>query len=268
MTTQALCDEIRPMTEPYFVKLHNRGLIQIEGEDRRAFLQNLVSNDMALLDSQPAVYACLLTPQGKFLHDFFVLDGGDVLLLDCEGGERARNLYNLFNLYRLRSKIKISVEETSPVYAVTGASPPPGFPDPRHPDMGWRTFVKPDGMEERPFSAWDERRLRLGIPDGSRDMVPEQSTLMDCAIDRFNGVSFKKGCYIGQELTARMHHRGLAKKHMYTVTGTALPPPGSDIVIDGKIAGDMRSSCGTVGLAMLKDEAYESLKKNGPLTIP
>lgn len=235
-----------------FITLPDRGLIHIEGDERSTFLQNLVSNDMGLLEKQACVYACLLTPQGKFLHDFFVRQGDGFLLIDCEGGARAQDLYRRLNLYRLRAKIKISVEEHHPVYAVFGAEE--GVPDPRHAAMGRRSFEKPQGLAERPFADWDRHRIRLGIPDGSRDMVVEKSTLLESSIDRFNGICFKKGCYVGQELTARMHHRGLAKKHLYPVQGDNLLPPGADITIDGRLVGEMRSSCGDLGLALLRDE--------------
>ncbi len=244
--------------DKFFVKLPHRGLIHIEGDDRTGFLQNLVSNDMGLLAKQKSLYACLLTPQGKFLHDFFIQQGDGFLLLDCEGGERAQDLYKRLNLYRLRAKVQISVEENNEVYAIFG-SRSSGIPDPRHPEMGTRGFEKPEDMEERDFEAWDRRRILLGIPDGSRDMMAEKSTLLECNIDKFNGICFKKGCYVGQELTARMHHRGLAKKHLYTVQG-AVPVFGVDIEARDKLIGEMRSSCGDVGLALLKDDLLPLLQ--------
>jgi len=245
--------------EPFFVTLPPRGLIQIEGEERRSFLQGLISNDINRLDHQSVLYGCLLSAQGKFLHDFFISAGpDDVILLECEGGARAQDLYTRLNLYRLRAKVKISIEDSIPVYAGWGTQPPaPFYPDPRHPAMGWRSFTKPADMPERPFAEWDRRRLHLGIPDGSRDMMPEFSTLLESRVDQFKGVSFEKGCYVGQELTARMNYRGLAKKHLYPVQakdGAALPASGSDIEINGKLAGQMRSSCGDLGLALLKDD--------------
>lgn len=253
----------------FCVRLPDRGLIRLEGENRHGFLQGLVSNDIDLLKAPPAVpvlYACLLTPQGKFLHDFFISESGDALLLECEGGARKDDLLRRLAAYRLRAKISLSGSDDVPVHAVFGAQPPPGYPDPRHPDMGWRTLEKPQGIEEKPFAAWDERRLALGIPDGSRDMVPGGSTLLECRIDEFAGISFTKGCYVGQELTARMHHRGLAKKHLVPVRiedPARAPAPGTEIVIGGRIAGEMRSSCGHTGLALLKDEAVAA----GPVVL-
>ena len=245
---------------PFFTKLQARGLIHIEGTDRHDFLQGLISNDIHKLSAGHLLYACLLTPQGKFLHDFFIQEGDGFLLLDCEGGARARDLYQRLGTYRLRTDVRLSIEEDNPVYAVFGLKE--GLPDPRHPDMDFRSFEKPD-MEEKPFAEWDRRRITLGIPDGSRDMEVERSTLLECRIDKLNGIDWNKGCYMGQELTARTHHRGLCKKHLVPVKLNApAQPPFTDIEICGKIVGNMRSSCGDIGLALLKDEHIKNMKEN------
>ena len=277
-----------------FVKLENRGLIHVEGKDRHDFLQGLITNDMGKLAPGRALYACLLTPQGKFLHDFFISEGEDFILLECEGGDRARDLYERLNKYRLRADVQISVEEAVPVYVILPTSSfrrkpessrdeeqDPGFrrddngagyPDPRDPEMGYRSFEKPDGLEDRPFEDWDKHRISLGIPDGSRDLIPEKSTMDEGRIDQFNGVDYEKGCYVGQELTARMHYRGLGKKHLASVTfkpslranesernnpenwiATSASPPRNDIKII-----ELRSSCGDIGLALVKNSTPEN----------
>ncbi len=234
------------MSKPFYVTLPGRGLIHLEGEDRKSFLQGLVSNDVMKAGPGKIVYACLLTPQGKFLHDFFVHEGDGFLLLDCEGGARAKDLYERLLKFRLRAKVQLSVEELHPVYAVFGEDV--GLPDPRHEKMGRRSFEKPD-MEEKPFEEWDRLRISLTIPDGSRDMEIEKSTLLECGIDKLNGIDWDKGCYMGQELTARMKYRGLAKRHLYTVTLSNHITPFSDL----PNGGSMRSSCGDIGIALLKD---------------
>lgn len=241
------------MSKPFYVKLPNRGLVHIEGEDRVTFLQGLVSNDVAAAAPGKIIYACLLTPQGKFLHDFFIHAGDGFLLLDCEGGDRAKDLYERLLKFRLRSKVQLSVEETVPVYAIFGSDT--GISDPRHADLGNRSFEKPD-LEEKPFEDWDHLRISLAIPDGSRDMELERSTLLECGIDRLNGIDWNKGCYMGQELTARTHYRGLVKKHLYTVKidGEA-PPPFTDL----PNGGSMRSSCGRLGLALMKDDDVKEI---------
>jgi folate-binding protein YgfZ len=253
------------MSKAFYVTLPHRGLIHIEGEDRKAFLQGLITNDMADLAPGRLLYACLLTPQGKFLHDFFMQEGDGFILLECEGGARAHNLYERLLQYRLRSNVKLSVEEDVKIYGLldienNSTSPiiptsHPLFADPRHPDMGARSFEKP-ACEERPFAVWDKHRITRGIPDGSRDMEVERSTLLECNLDKFNAIDWDKGCYMGQELTARMHYRGLAKKHLYPVKITGeTPAPFADI---GSI-GNMRSSCEDIGLALLRDDLIKEL---------
>ncbi len=249
------------MSDPFFVKAPMRGLIEIEGADRFDFLQRLITNDIKKLENQVALYACLLTPQGKFLHDFFISSGPDVLLLDCEGLDRAENLYERLDKYKMRANVRISVEPRSPIFICFGTTPRPGYIDPRHEGLGWRSFVKPEdeGVLQEPFEVWDKLRIQLGIPDGSRDAQLEKSTVAELNIDRFNGVSYEKGCFVGQELTARMKHRGLAKKHLYPVAGEDLPAANDEIKRDGKVIGIMRSSCNKTGLALLKDEAKDLL---------
>lgn len=251
------------MSKPFYVKLPNRGLVHIEGEDRVPFLQGLVSNDMSKAAPGHLVYACLLTPQGKFLHDFFIHAGDGFLLLDCEGGARAKDLYERLLKFRLRSKVQLSVEEDVPVYSILSSSHPGLDPgsidsdihqdakmDPRTAALGYRSFEKPD-LEEKPFETWDRLRISLTVPDGSRDMEIERSTLLECGIDKLNGIDWNKGCYMGQELTARTHYRGLVKKHLYTVKiNGAAPPPFTNL----PNGASMRSSSGDLGLALMKDD--------------
>lgn len=249
------------MSKAFYAPLKNRGLLHIEGQDRYDFLQGLVSNDVHKVKSDKIVYACLLTPQGKFLHDFFILEGDGFLMIDCEGGTRALDLYNRLKRYTLRADVFLSVEENNAVYAVMGESDL-GIVDPRYFKMGRRIFEKPD-LPEASFDEWDAERIALGIPDGSRDMEVERSSLLECNIDKLHGIDWNKGCYMGQELTARMHHRNLGKKHLYTIiSDTALPTPFSDIHLNGVLAGNMRSSCGNIGLALLKDDAIQGFNND------
>ena len=226
----------------FFIKLKNpnysRGLIQLEGPDRHEFLQGLITNDIEKLSTDKQLYACLLTPQGKFLHDFFVIEGKDFTLLDCEGGHRAADLFRLLNIYRLRKDVQISVEERNDVYAVFGT--PIGLPDPRDPEMGNRSFEKPD-TPKKPFKEWDRQRISLTIPDGSRDLMTEKSTMDEARMDQLGAIDYDKGCYVGQELTARMHYRGLGKKHLQTVKLDELPE-----------GAQLRSSCGDIGIALVR----------------
>jgi len=248
------------MTQPFYVQLKNRGLIHIEGEDRIAFLQGLITQDVTKLEEQRIQYACLLTPQGKFLHDFFLHWGVGFILLDCEGGPRAQDLFERLNKYRLRSDVKLSFEKEQTVYAVFHEET--GLPDPRHFAMGCRSFEKPEALPREDFDEWDKQRIILGIPDGRRDMEVERATLLECNLDKFHAIDWDKGCYMGQELTARMKYRNLGKKHLQVLkfTDTVPPAPFQDVLIDEKAIGSMRSSCGDVGLALIKDEYLEELK--------
>lgn len=234
----------------FYTTLKNRGSIRVSGPDARTFLQGLISNDVSLLDTQPLVYACLLNPQGKFLHDFFMSEKDGIITLECEGGERAKDLFARFSKYKLRANITLVLSEKVTMYVGIGNVQPR---DPRHPDLGFRTTERPS-LPEQPFEAWDKHRIALTIPDGSRDMVVGKTALDEAHIDRLNGVSYDKGCYVGQELTARMHHRGLGKKHLYTVRDIMLRDPGEEIIVNGKLAGEMRSRSGEIGIALLKDE--------------
>lgn len=225
--------------KPFCVKLKNRGLLHLEGPDAHEFLQGLITNDMNVLDDQPMIYACLLNAQGKFLHDFFVYKGDGFYLIDCEGGARAQDLLRKLNIYRLRSDVQISIEDDHDVWAVFGDDF--GLADPRHDDLGRRSLEKP-ALEERAFDEWDKRRISLTIPDGSRDLIVGKSTMDEARMDEINAIDYQKGCYVGQELTARMHYRGLGKKHLKTVQLDNIPEKA-----------ELRSSCGESGIALVKD---------------
>lgn len=230
--------------KPFFVTLKNRGLLYLSGPDRHAFLQGLITNDIEKLTPNKPLYACLLTPQGKFLHDFFIIQSVEnEILIDCEGGERAKDLFERLNKYKLRKNVTLDIDKYKDIYAVFGRSY--GWPDPRHPEMGDRCFYiderdKKD-MPEAPFENWDRRRIELTIPDGSRDLIPEKSTMDEGHMDRWNAIDYQKGCYVGQELTARMHYRGLGKRHLQTVTLNAIPEDA-----------ELRSTCGDIGIALTK----------------
>ncbi len=225
--------------EPFFTTLNNRAALKISGKDSRSFLQGLITNDINFLDTQSCIYACLLTPQGKFLYDFFITENNGVLTLDCEGGERASSLAKLLNMYKLRADASIEITDNIPVYAIWDKNM--GTQDPRHEDMGYRSFKKPENLPEKPFMEWDTRRIKLCIPDGSRDLLPQKSTMDEGCMDQLNAISYDKGCYVGQELTARMHYRGLGKKNLQTVNINELP--------DGA---ELRSSYGDIGIALVK----------------
>lgn len=247
-------------------RLPHRGILRVGGDDRAAFLQGLISNDIALCTPKAAIHAALLTPQGKFLHDFLVYDAGDAFLLDCER-ERAADLLQRLATYKLRAKVTLEdVGNAFDVWAFPQGSA--GLPDPRLPALGSRgVFAKGKtfaGYQMADAATYDRHRLALGVPDGSRDMVVGKSTLSDGNFDLLNGVSWTKGCYVGQELTARMHHRALVKKRMFPVRiSGAAPVAGSIIYFNNDEIGEMRSSNGDVGLALLNIEQTKWAMKEG-----
>jgi folate-binding protein YgfZ len=245
--------------------LDNRGIIHLGGADRRAFLQGLISNDTNLCTQDRAVYAALLTPQGKFLHDLFIIENGEEFLIDCEA-DRAEDLLKRLAAYKLRAKVTMRDGQGEfEVWAIGGQKTEDRgqkiFADPRLPELGFRAILKKGDLQTPnpgPRTLYDRRRLALGVADGSRDMLIEKSTLAEGNFDLLNGISWSKGCYVGQELTARVHYRGLAKKRLFPVTidGDA-PAFGAPVTLNGEEIGDMRSNAGGLGLALLNVEKAE-----------
>ena len=273
------------MADKVFVALDQRAVIEVGGEDRRSFLQGLVSNDMNKVAPDRAVHAAFLTPQGKFLFDLFVVERGDVFLLETEAG-RAEELRKKLSLYKLRAKVTIALAEFVAVFAVMGdgAAEALGvaaaagsaeefaggvvFVDPRLAGIGLRALLSVDGgprvlaandFTPAAFAVWDEARIRLGLPDGSRDLAVDRALLLESGFDELNGVDFQKGCYMGQELTARTKYRGLVRKRLMPVEIQGpIPQPGTEITLDGAEAGEMRSACGNVGLAVIRLDQFRA----------
>jgi len=241
--------------------LPRRGVVELAGQDRVAFLQGLVSNDVAAAAPGRAVWAALLTPQGKWLADFFVVHRPDALLLECER-DQAPMLAERLIKFRLRSKI--GLRDASNDFAVVagwGDAPMPegAAPDPRLPEGGWRAIM-PRGNYTDASAAYDLHRLSLGLPD-TADMRAEQTVLLEAGFDELHGVSWDKGCYMGQELTARTKYRGLVKRRLVPVrVEGALPAPGTPVLREGMEMGEMRSGRDGRGMALLRLGALE-----GPL---
>jgi folate-binding protein YgfZ len=263
------------------VLLADRGVLEIAGPDRRSFLQGLVSNDVTRVTPERAVYAALLTAQGKYLHDFFIVEQGDALLLDGEAA-RLADLGRRLGLYKLRARVAIAdASERYAVAAVFGVDDAAAlartlgdaaYVDPRLPALGLRLMLpraaglaalEAKGIAAADPAAYDRLRLALGIPDGSRDLVVEKTILLEAGFDELNGVDWQKGCYIGQELTARTKYRGLVKRRLLPVTVEGpLPPPGTPVLRGEEEAGEMRSGREDRGLALIRLEMLET----GPLS--
>jgi folate-binding protein YgfZ len=239
--------------------LPDRAVLEISGEDRVAFLQGLISNDVTKARADKALWAALLTPQGKWLADFFVIATPDTLLLDVEAAQLAMLIQRLS---RFRLRAKVALRDASADWCVHAAwgegTPPEGLAarDPRLPEAGWRVLSPGTLPTWASPMDYDAHRIGLGLPDGSQDMEAEKSVLLEGGFDELNGISWTKGCYMGQELTARTRYRGLLKRRLVPVAieGPA-PERGTPILTpEGAEAGEMRSSQGAQGLALLRLE--------------
>jgi len=239
--------------------LTDRGVLEIGGEDRVAFLQGLVTNDVAAVAPGGAIFAALLSPQGKWLFDFFVFADAERLLLETD---RAAIPELVPRLSRFRLRAKVAFRDLSSELTVQvgwGDVPLPdglAAADPRLAAAGWRAlraFPLPADADQ---TDWDRHRLALGLPDGARDLVADQTILLEAGYDELNGISWSKGCYMGQELTARTKYRGLLKRRLVPVAieGPA-PAPGTPVMRDGVEIGEMRSSRDARGIAQLRLEA-------------
>ena len=269
------------MADASFVLLDDRGILAVSGPDRRPFLQGLVSNDVDKVSPMAARYAALLTAQGKYLYDFMMVEADESIWLDTEAA-RLGDLKRRLSIYRLRTKASLDERSDLCVAAIfgvgalaalglpsePGAAQPFGsgiaFVDPRLAALGARAILPLEGarallgnagISETGFDSYDRLRLSLGVPDGSRELILEKSILLEAGFDELNGVDWQKGCYIGQELTARTKYRGLVKRRLMPVEIQGpTPPPGTIVTADGREVGEMRSSRDGLGLALLRIE--------------
>ena len=235
--------------------LDDRAIIALAGPDARTLLQGLITNDIGKLTPENALYAALLTPQGKLLFDFLIVEGEGAVLLDCAAGT-ADALAKRLTMYRLRAKVEIERRGQLAVMAAWDGDPLPGiaFTDPRLKELGLRGIAPkaevPAGFE--PASSYLEHRLALGVPE-SGDFGQDRMFALDAGLDELHGVDFRKGCYVGQELTARMKHRGTARKRLMPVSAEdALPVPGTAVSAGGKSVGEIISTHGARGFALIR----------------
>ncbi len=230
---------MKHMSASNIARLTNRSLLRLSGADTKVFLQNLVSNDLALLSDTKAIYSALLTPQGKFLHDFFLFEWQGDIFVECLSDRKA-DLVRRLTMYKLRANVTIAdASEEFTLHAIFGPAPD-DFPkelgeltsgddhvlyaDPRMGSLGYRAVFKKDASwadnftncTEVSFEDYTAHRLSLGVPEGGTDIVPEKSFLLEANFEELHGVSFSKGCYVGQELTARTKYRAKIKKRIFT----------------------------------------------------
>lgn len=266
-----------------FSRLPDRGVIAVEGPDSRSFLQGIVTNDLNRITEDQAGYGAFLTPQGKYLFDFFMVMQGEALLIETER-TRIPDFIKRLSLYKLRARVELSDQSAErAVFAVFGnrAADALGrhlaparvwpvehgtaFRDPRLKAAGIRlvgeaaaieTLLNGSGLRAVPATDYDIHRLALGLPDGSRDLIVNKSALMENGFDELGGIDWQKGCYMGQEVTARMKHRGLAKKRLLPVrVAGGVPEAGTPVIAGERRVGEVRSSRGEIGLALLRLDA-------------
>lgn len=198
--------------------LPERAVLRLAGEDVRGFLQGLLTNDMA---AAGPIWAGLLTPQGKALFDMIVWPDGDDVLLDVER-EQADALVRRLSMYRLRRPITIGLDAALAVHWSAAAAPPHAgaVHDPRLAALGWRWLGPPAG----PAQGWRAHRLALGVAEGVAELGSGETLWLECNARELNGVSFAKGCYVGQENTARMHHRAKVNRRLVVAPADVSDP--------------------------------------------
>ena len=243
-------------------------VIRLAGPEARDFLQGLVTNDVAGAEGERAVYAALLTPQGKYLFDFIVLDDGEGGLLLDAAAEQAPPLAQRLALYRLRRKVEIA-EAPLKVALVwgEGAVPVPEggrvVEDPRAEGLARRVYAPEAplaavGARDVGRAGWDARRVAFAVPEAGVELTPD-TFVLEAGFERLNGVDFRKGCFVGQEIVARMKHKTALRKGLVRVAveGEA-PPPGTPVeTADGKPAGALHTVAGGAGLAHLRFDRAE-----------
>jgi folate-binding protein YgfZ len=223
-----------------------RKVFRFSGTDARKFLQNLITNDIKRLDTGP-IYSALLTPQGKFIADFFLIPDGNDILMDVDT-DAAAPLIPRLNMYKLRADVTIS--ETNLIVSRGLKDAPEGaVADPRDANLGWRYY----GAEDHNTDTvdWDALRVDHKIPEMGRELDAE-SYILEMGFEGLNGVDFRKGCYVGQEVTARMKHKTELRKGLVRLVSDADIPENTDVVSNGKVIGRTHTSAGKRALAYLR----------------
>lgn len=254
--------------------LPHRGVLEIQGEDKAPFLQGLITQDIQHVTPEKAIYTTLLSPQGRFLYDFFIMEKEASYFLEAEAS-RLDSLLKKLSLYKLRSHVTLALRPDLNVFALWGKDLASSlglieergfvqgglFMDPRLLELGARAIgeVGNSGFQSATPEEYDLHRLVLGVPEGGRDLIPEKSILLESGLDELQAISWTKGCYMGQELTARTKYRGLVRKRLFPVRIEGEPPPEeTKIFLDNQPAGKMMTHQGNQGLALLRLEAFKA----------
>ena len=243
----------------------DRQVAVLTGKDALAFLQGLVTNDVLPLAKGPGiVWTAILSAQGKYLADFFVVNSGETLLLDLPASVAGATLRRLA-MYRLRADVQIAAVDMV-VTRGLGVAPPDALPDPRHAALGWRGYGLPASGE--PAIDWTAIRVQHLIPETGAELVPDDSYILEMGFERLHGVDFRKGCYVGQEVTARMKHKTALKKGLARVRLVGRADPGTPILQGDRPAGMLHSVAGDRALAWLRFDRTLGLTAGAATVIP
>lgn len=274
------------MTPDQIAVLTDRGVVRVSGEDALSFLDNLVTNDLLGMAMGEAKFAALLTPQGKILFDFFVVRTGDDFLLDV-AREKAADLVKRLSLYKLRAKVEAAdLSQTLQVVAgwglgLLGANRLRGYRDPRLEGLDDRLIgpsepvaevLRRAGLEARERQSVEDasyhaHRIAVGVPEGGRDYPFGDTFPHEANMDRLNGVSFSKGCFVGQEVVARMQHKTVVRKRIARLTAAGPLTSGAVITVGEAAIGAIGSVAGNQALAMVRlDRVIEAIEKGQQVT--
>lgn len=237
-----------------------RRVFAITGKDREHFLQGLVTNDIAKARGGIA-YAALLTPQGKFIADFFLVGQPNRILLDA-AAESADALVQRLSMYRLRADVQITATDLV-VSRGSGPAPDGALPDPRDPAMGWRAYGASDISDE---TDWDALRVANLVPQSGEELTGE-SYILEMGFERLHGVDFRKGCYVGQEVTARMKHKTELRKGLARVRLDGEATPGTPVMAGDKEVGTLHTVSGNRALAYLRFDRAEGEMTAGSAAV-
>ena len=209
--------------------LTDRAILALKGADAKELLQGTITQDINLLDTQPLLYAAHLSPQGKALYDFFIYTVDGTYYLDVH---KPQLLDIAKALHKYCVGLKVDFDDLTDevnIYATNQETP---WPDPRLPDLGYRNYTPNTQKQAEPVESYHAKRINLGVPDIALDAPFGKTLPAELGLEDLNGVSFTKGCYVGQEVTARMHHKTTPKKRLYQTRVTSPLPPFTEIKTD------------------------------------
>ena len=238
-----------------------RRILALSGPDRVAFLQGLVTNKVG----DAPCWAALLTPQGKYLADFLIVPDGERLLIDVDEG-LAGDLIRRLSMYKLRSNVTLEPVSLG-VSRGTGPAPAGAIADPRHEALGWRLYGPETGDDGTDF---DAIRVAHCIPESLIELIPNETFILEAGFERLHGVDFRKGCYVGQEVTARMKHKTELRKGLVTLGIDGAAPVGTPILMpDGREAGVLFTQSGSRAIAQMRfDRMVDGLVAGEARIIP